>query len=187
MQRLVDGTQKVLTERGQKSSFIRIGFSAIDFVERPRVGIDSFFIQGKGEDKGKGSSSAATTRLLSDKLKKSQGIECFFNKSPTLPKQSKSAPPETKATLAEKNNDESINARTHSADEEIAKQLQESLDRKCAAGGRDEALALELQSRYDREHEVLSQVERHAAKRKMSSSGKKTKRNRVSDFFIKKS
>lgn len=194
VQRLVDGTRKVLTERGQQS-FIRIGFSAIDFVPRPRVGIDSFFTQGK--DKGKGTSSRSTTRLVSDRLKKSHGIECFFNKSPTLPEQRKKAlPPETNITRDQCDSNPVVNeiekinekfANSRSADEEIAKQLQESLDRKCAAAGdRDEALALELQSRYDREHEVLSQVERHAAKRKISSSGKKTKRSRKLDFFIKK-
>ncbi|KAL7499160.1 hypothetical protein ACHAWT_008865 [Skeletonema menzelii] len=44
VQRLVDNTRKVLTERGEKL-FIRIGFSAIDFVVRPKTGIDSFFAQ----------------------------------------------------------------------------------------------------------------------------------------------
>ncbi|KAK1741494.1 DNA polymerase eta [Skeletonema marinoi] len=44
VQRLVDNTRKILTERGEKS-FIRIGFSAIDFVVRPKAGIDSFFAQ----------------------------------------------------------------------------------------------------------------------------------------------
>eukprot|EP00984_Skeletonema_dohrnii_P016206 scaffold7152_cov148-Skeletonema_dohrnii-CCMP3373.AAC.7 len=44
VQRLVDSTRKILTERGEKS-FIRIGFSAIDFVVRPKAGIDSFFAQ----------------------------------------------------------------------------------------------------------------------------------------------
>lgn len=212
VQRLVDGTRKVLTEQGQ-DSFIRIGFSAIDFVERPRVGIDSFFTQDKGKDKDKGkcTSSTATTRLLRDKLKKSHGIECFFNKSPTPPKQHEKTLPSTDTRIVqdqcednltaashqgdaneiEKNNDETANTMAHRADEEIAKQLQDSLDKNvsklcAAAGGRDEALALELQSRYDREHEVLSQVERHAAKRK-TASGKKTKsKNRKLDFFIKR-
>ena len=44
VQRLVDNTRKILTERGEKS-FIRIGYSAIDFVVRPKTGIDSFFAQ----------------------------------------------------------------------------------------------------------------------------------------------
>jgi hypothetical protein len=43
VQRLVDNTRKILTERGEKS-FIRIGFSAVDFVVRPKTGIDSFFV-----------------------------------------------------------------------------------------------------------------------------------------------
>ena len=46
VQKLVDNTRTVLTERGH-TSFIRIGFSAIDFVNRPRIGIDSFFSKGK--------------------------------------------------------------------------------------------------------------------------------------------
>lgn len=89
VQKLVDNTRKALTERGH-SSFIRIGFSAIDFVVRPKVGIDSFFKKGKTQ-------SSTTKRLGNESsdgkkeaLAKPGGIDCFFSNRNAQPATSKS-------------------------------------------------------------------------------------------------
>ncbi len=83
VQKLVDNTRKVLTERGH-NSFIRIGFSAVDFVVRPKIGIDSFFSKGKAK-----SSPSSTNRLTSDSKREARakpaGIESFFsNRTPVV-------------------------------------------------------------------------------------------------------
>mmetsp|Transcript_10890 Transcript_10890/g.19106 ORF Transcript_10890/g.19106 Transcript_10890/m.19106 type:complete len:209 (+) Transcript_10890:27-653(+) len=57
VQKLVDNTRTVLTERGH-TPLIRMGFSAIDFVVRPKIGIDSFFSKAKTQ-------SSSTKRLFS--------------------------------------------------------------------------------------------------------------------------
>lgn len=82
VQKLVDGTRKALTERGH-SSFIRIGFSAIDFVMRPKVGIDSFFSKGKNHPSSTKHSSWSSSDLNSGSgdrknQKKIGGIDSFF-------------------------------------------------------------------------------------------------------------
>jgi len=84
VQKLVDGTRKALTESGH-SSFIRMGFSAIDFVMRPKVGIDSFFNKGKTQ-------STSTKRLMSgnndvkkEACAKPNGIGSFFSTSKAPP------------------------------------------------------------------------------------------------------
>ena len=57
---------------------------------------------------------------------------------------------------------------------------------------RDRAIALELQSKYDREHSILSDVERFSgiSKRKKGTSPKNqrgaTKKNRIDNFFSKR-
>lgn len=60
VQKLVDGTRKVLTERGH-CHIIRIGFSAIDFVNRSKHGIDTFFTSGKNHP-------SSTKHHLKDKI-----------------------------------------------------------------------------------------------------------------------
>ena len=56
---------------------------------------------------------------------------------------------------------------------------------------KDKAFALQLQSTFDREHEVLSHVERFSAKRKSNATPKSQKNSKSSkrgkiDFFLKK-
>lgn len=86
VQKLVDGTRKALTESGH-SSFIRIGFSAIDFVMRPKVGIDSFFSKGKNDPSSTKTSTKHSSWSSSDlnsgngdrkNQKKIGGIDSFF-------------------------------------------------------------------------------------------------------------
>ncbi|KAL9180780.1 hypothetical protein ACHAXT_011233 [Thalassiosira profunda] len=155
VQKLVDNTRKMLTERGH-SSFFRIGFSAIDFVERPKVGIDSFFSKGAGKTQ-----PTATTKLLSEKsadgkkeASKPSGIDSFFsvkksqtecgqNDATRSPKQkisSTTSVPQKKAKgtgLTSWLADDTPKAQssmtlrqpdTKMTDEEMARQLQESYD-----------------------------------------------------------
>ena len=246
IQRLVDSTRNVLTERGH-SSFIRIGFSAIDFVVRPKVGIDSFFNKGKTSSR---SSSTTTKLLVGGKSKKDSGINNFFaSKKPppqvetttaaTSPKPNsdnddddnddtvisgrtpkKSSPKDTSATAnvgTTPKEDESTEETTETTsviaaqskpdmtDEEMARHLQETYNKEVESQSKvitktkekvldkDEAFALQLQNKFDRENEVLSHVERFSAKRKDNSSatklskkkGSSNKRGKI-DFFLKK-
>ena len=154
VQKVVDNTRKALTERGH-SSFIRIGFSATDFVVRAKMGIDSFFSKG-------GKTTTTATKVLSSKDNEKKlartnppmGISSFF---PTVKKQIPSPKPSIDATAGNvelcKNaplttrNHEKVTAASHPktegadnaksadflepthqslADEEIARQLQEA-------------------------------------------------------------
>jgi len=243
IQRLVDSTRNVLTERGH-SSFIRIGFSAIDFVVRPKVGIDSFFNKGKTTR----SSSTTTKLLVGGKSKKDSGINNFFaSKKPspkveataaaaTFPKPNsdndedndtvtsgttpkKSSPKDTSATAnvgtpkedesteetTETTSDIAAQSKPDMTDEEMARHLQETYNKEVESQSKvitktkekvldkDEAFALQLQNKFDRENEVLSHVERFPAKRKSNSSaiksskkkGSSNKRGQI-DFFLKK-
>jgi len=244
IQRLVDSTRNVLTERGH-SSFIRIGFSAIDFVVRPKVGIDSFFNKGKTTRL----SSTTTKLLVGGKSKKDSGINNFFaSKKPspkveavaaaTFPKPNsdndednddtitsgrtpkKSSPKDTSATAdvgttpkedesteetTETTSDIAAQSKAAMTDEEMARHLQETYNKEVESQSKvitktkekvldkDEAFALQLQNKFDRENEVLSHVERFSAKRKGNSSatklskkkGSSNKRGKI-DFFLKK-
>ena len=246
IQRLVDSTRNVLTERGH-SSFIRIGFSAIDFVVRPKVGIDSFFSKGK--------TPSRTTKLLvgggKGKNKKDSGINNFFAAkkatpqvetiaAATSPKQNsnddgeqnsndsdkddktpkKSSPKDNSSTAdvgttlkeddsteetTETTSDIAAQSKPDMTDEEMARHLQETYNKEVESQSKvitktkekvldkDEAFALQLQTKFDRENEVLSHVERFSAKRKGNSSatklskkkGSSNKRGKI-DFFLKK-
>ena len=248
IQRLVDSTRNVLTERGH-SSFIRIGFSAIDFVVRPKVGIDSFF--NKGKTTSSRSSSTITKLLVGGKSKKgSAGINNFFasKKSPpqvestaaaTSPRQNsnddgeqnsndndnddktpKKSSPNNSSTAdvgttlkeddsteetTETTSDIAAQSKPDMTDEEMARHLQETYNKEVESQSKvitktkekvldkDEAFALQLQTKFDRENEVLSHVERFSAKRKGNSSatklskkkGSSNKRGKI-DFFLKK-
>lgn len=84
VQRLVDGTRNILMERGEKS-FIRIGYSAIDFVVRPKTGIDSFFsaaaaspkrsVGGDGAVNGTPNNNVESTRARLDARRKQQDLQ----------------------------------------------------------------------------------------------------------------
>ena len=240
VQKLVDNTRNVLTERGH-TSFIRIGFSAIDFVNRPKIGIDSFFSKGKTK-----AQSSSTKLLVSGKSDKkepttksgSAGITSFFSastnpqsvqsKSPAVtsptslkPLHNETPSPKsstTKKVLVGKDEERSTEDETEAVemnssnrtervtamtDEEIARRLQDSYNKEVGTQGKgnfsqveksldkDEAFALQLQSTFDREHEVLSHVERFSAKRKNDASSKSQKNSKSSkrgkiDFFFKK-
>lgn len=236
VQKLVDSTRRMLTERGH-DSFIRIGFSAIDFVVRPKVGIDSFFSKGKSQ-------SSSATRLLTDNGEKKtahrkKSIDAFFQAtinpeagSPSLPKKAstpKSTPKEARRSVStqkkvkgvglmnSQSDDVSAEAKintsdevkqsksTGTTDEEFARGLQDTYNNEAKEGqtkmssninaveiDKDAALALQLQSTFDREHSVLSHVERFSTKRKHSQSniksqkkGSKNKKGKI-DYFLKK-
>ena len=225
VQKLVDNTRTVLTERGH-TSFIRIGFSAIDFVNRPRIGIDSFF------SKGKTKTQSSSTKLLvggksdtKETATKSglKGITSFFsagrkpqsaqslNGTPSPKSSSKKVlvgkdeelSTEDETEGVETNSSNTTERVTAMTDEEIARQLQDSYNKEVGTQGKsnvsqleksldkDEAFALQLQSTFDREHEVLSHVERFSAKRKSNATSKSQKNSKSSkrgkiDFFLKK-
>ena len=283
VQRLVDNTRKILTERGEKS-FIRIGFSAIDFVVRPKTGIDSFFAQQEKNttpSKRQGDSVDVTTptlakdvntestrarlnaRLKHDQQQKEEsgGLQCWLAKvddaavvstkaavEETTPrrgttdlKQSSrtSSGDETESismkegrNTATATNGEDINQKGLS-DEELARRLQSTYDDEAHENSnnihhnvvgeesinkdvdgeramalqfqsttntdttkedvddeRDRAIALQLQSKYDREHSILSDVERLSGKRRKGTSPKNqrgaTKKNKIDNFFSKR-
>ncbi len=87
VQKLVDGTRKALSEKGH-SGVIRIGFSAIDFVLRPKIGIDSFFGKGAPATKRLGDGNSAESKKSGGKVR---GKEFFFSA-----RKHQSASPETK-------------------------------------------------------------------------------------------
>ena len=230
VQKLVDNTRTVLTERGH-TSFSRIGFSAIDFVNRPRIGIDSFFSKGKTKTQssstkllvgGKSDTKETTTKSGSKGItsffsagRKPQSVQskssALLNRTPS-PKSSstkvlvgkdeeRSTEDETEAV--ETNSSNTTERVTAMTDEEIARQLQDSYNKEVGTQGKsnvsqleksldkDEAFALQLQSTFDREHEVLSHVERFSAKRKSNATPKSQKNSKSSkrgkiDFFLKK-
>ncbi len=201
VQKLVDDTRRVLNERGH-SSIIRIGFSAIDFVNRPKHGIDMFFSTNKSQQ-----SPAKTVDKMNPKSNshksartKSAGINCYFYEK-------------------RKNSDKfphDIHKERNLSDEDFARQLQQSLNGESQnfrspnqiesqiSGidasnfttkdyvSRDESIALQLQTEYDRENRVLSDVERFSnmTKRKgksISSSRHKklcdSKSSKIDSFF----
>lgn len=270
VQRLVDNTRKILTERGEKS-FIRIGFSAIDFVVRPKTGIDSFFAQQEkstspSKRRGDGAVRSTSThtkdantdstrarlnaRLKQDQQQKEEcGIQGWLTKVDSAEVSTKAADEETTTSphlkrssqkvdeaeciVAEEgssaNTGEEISQKILS-DEELARRLQSTYDNEACENSsnihnnvvgeesnvgdgdramafryqstteaasdeideRDRAIALQLQSRYDREHSILSDVERFSgiSKRKKGTSPKNhrgtTKKNRIDNFFSKR-
>ncbi|KAL7546504.1 hypothetical protein ACHAWF_010642, partial [Thalassiosira exigua] len=227
VQRLVDSTRRVLTERGH-SSFIRIGLSAIDFVVRARVGIDSFFRKGEALKSSPkrllGSGDASNKKAAA----KPGGINDYFlskSAQPATPRVIASAssprpsgcesasqntlPPEQlqgEAGSIDKVGDSDPAEHSSSmTDEEVARRLQGSYDDEARGLGRDysgasivggsvdrdKAFALQLQSSYDREHSVLSHVERFSGRKShlgAANSKKKevvNKRSKI-DYFLKK-
>lgn len=202
VQKLVDGTRKVLLEKGH-SSFIRIGFSAIDFVVRSKIGIDSFF--SKGGDKASNTlptKKSIVERVCDDRLKESSDkVESVIVKTRCN---------STMMTILDRNAaSNSHHTNNVVSDEELARRLQDSLDeeipmndevknhnlisKKIGKVNKDEALALALQSTYDREDALLAHMERYSTKRLSDEKGKKTpqkkglvnQRNKI-DFFLKK-
>jgi len=244
VQRLVDSTRKSLRDTGH-SSFIRIGFSAIDFVHRPKVGIDSFFSKDKTQP------TISSKRLVSganhvrkETNSKSGDIGFFFSarkKQPATPKSKTTTSPQLVGHVDnELHNDipsckpnqkqdgsellhlkgkgtdvrnwladdstvsktNSLHASQHThimTDEEIARQLQNSYDNETRKeskhndefSDKDKAFAFQLQSSYDREHSVLTHVERFSGTKnnnsntKSHSKGNSSKRSKI-DFFLKK-
>lgn len=227
VQKLVDGTRKVLSEKGHVG-VIRIGFSAIDFVVRPKIGIDSFF--GKGVN----ATLPATKHFVDGKGVEQTELrdrESFFSA-----RKYQSASPKAKSNIEQKNQNTAVSAaesqqemngttfhgnlqdgttvsgtNTYSSihvnnitDEEVARRLQDSLDEEMNEEAnskrssrsdkvdKDEALALVLQSTYDREDALLSHMERFSSKRKNNDTtiqpqkrGNNNKRSKI-DFFLKK-
>ena len=191
VQKLCDNTRRVLNER-KHSSFIRIGFSAVDFVVRPKVGIDSFF--GKGKPNHNQSFSTKRSGLCADDKNasaKSGGLDRFFSSrkqqvaspSPTPTCSINNCGIETASPSVIRVGNGQVGLETDAAfgsihatilsDEEIARQLQETYNKQ--SGGkndasssdsfdRDLALASQLQSKYDRETAVLSHIERFSPK-----------------------
>lgn len=164
VQKLVDGTRKVLLEKGH-SSFIRIGFSAIDFVVRSKIGIDSFF--SKGGDKASNTlptKKSIVERVCDDRQKESSDkVESVTVKT------------RCNSTIIDE-----VKNHNH-------------ICKKIGKVNKDEALALALQSTYDREDALLAHMERYSTKRSSDEKGKKTpqKKGRVNqrnkiDFFLKK-
>ena len=285
VQRLVDGTRNVLMERGEKS-FIRIGFSAIDFVVWPKTGIDSFFsaaaqttksstaspkrtvgVGGDGAVNGTPNNNVESTRARldarrkQDSQKEESGLQSWLTKSDNREKSTMAAvetsSPTTGATnlkqspqrsngpdiavddgrdtiigpniaedketnqkivsdeeLARRlqcayddearennidNNRNSDEAETLDNDDEVdrdrrlALQLQSVTDTTNSDMDRDRAMAMQLQSTYDREHSILSDVERLSGitKRKKGSTSPRSqrssnKKNRIDNFFSKR-
>ena len=231
VQKLVDGARKIITERGH-GSFIRLGFSATDFVPRPKVGIGSFFSKRKNP-------STPTEHLVSGKnarASKAAGIDSFCSSKTSKPvtkmsednarakpvcidsfystKKSKPTTKISEAKLfpnrvalheADKPADDvapelmapftNTSGPAAMTDEEMAKQLQESYNAEATERGRqhatdrDKALACQLQSSFDREHSVLSHVERFSAKGKGNAKSRakanSSKKSKI-DYFLQK-
>jgi len=170
IQRLVDSTRTVLTERGH-SSFIRIGFSAIDFVVRPKVGIDSFFNKGKTTTR---SSSTTTKLLVGGKTKKDSGINNFFaSKKP--PSQVKTTTAATSPKPNNDNDDEDNDDRTpkkpspkdttstadvdmRNEDESVEVETTTETTSQSKPAMTDEEMARHLQETYNKEVESQSKV-----------------------------
>ena len=220
VQKLCDNTRRVLNER-KHSSFIRIGFSAVDFVVRPKVGIDSFF--GKGKPNHNQSFSTKRSGLCDDDKNasaKSGGLDRFFSSrkqqvaspSPTPTCSINNCGIETASQSVIRVGNcsgdcqvgletdaafDSIHATTLS-DEEIARQLQETYNKKSGGNNdalssdlfaRDLALASQLQSKYDRESAVLSHIERFSPKGRLQvddPSTRNNKKSKLDSFFLKK-
>lgn len=198
VQKLVTDTRRVLNERGH-SSIIRIGFSAIDFVNRPKHGIDTFFSTSRGQlsPAKKMDSINIKNNYRKNTITKSAGINCYF--------------PEKGKNSNEFHND--VHSKTTSSDEEFARQLQKSFDdevksfrtpiqnenqipiasrSKTEDVSRDESIALQLQTEYDRENRVLTDVERFSTMSKRKgrniSLGRhkklcESKSNKIDSFF----
>ena len=161
VQKLVDGTRRMLTERGH-DSFIRIGFSAIDFVVRPKVGIDSFFSKGKSQ------STSSSTRLLTDNgekktahRKKSNGIDAFFQAtsnpeadSPSLPQKAtpKSTPKQAGLTVSSQKKVKGVgllNWRSDDVSAEAKINTSDEVKQSKSTGTTDEEFARRLQDTYN--------------------------------------
>ncbi len=185
VQRLVDNTRKILTERGEKS-FIRIGFSAIDFVVRPKTGIDSFFAQqekGTSPAKRRGdgavrssptqtkdANTESTRARLNARLKQDQqqkeefGIQGWLAKVDSAEVSSKAAAEETSTSP---HLDANLKQSPQKVDESDRIPAQEgSTENTATTGGdisqkilSDEQLARRLQSTYDDEaHENSNNI-----------------------------
>lgn len=246
VQKLVDNTRKVLIERGN-SSFVRLGFSAIDFVVRPKVGIDSFFIKSIDEPSSTQRSASGDSDGKKEFIASSGGIDSFFStrtnqsavsKLTTTTAlrtaccgdgvlRSKTPPPksiqerissallsqekgagtgacnwlEDVVSVAETDSVDESHHGISMTDEDIARQLQKSYDKEGKKQNknnipaapksildRDKAFALQLQSTFDRENDVLSHADRHFDKKRNNSKlqkGNKNKRGKI-DYFLKK-
>ena len=249
VQKLVDSTRKILKERGH-FPIIRIGYSAIDFVDRPKSGIGSFFARGKTQP------SAANCFTIDNSDRggaKPGGIDSYvivesghltppklpYNGSSQLESHHNIETPqmntrkervdvmqELKQIRVVKDlrdwlaNDVTSGAmsqrivqKTESmTDEEFAWQLQHSYDNEARDQmkgkvansdrilramtstqtddlNRDEAIALQLQSSYDREHAVLSDVERLSGITKKNDDARKRNKNKRCkiDYFMSRS
>eukprot|EP00804_Cyclotella_cryptica_P027695 CCRYP_010307-RA/>CCRYP_010307-RA protein AED:0.09 eAED:0.09 QI:1188/1/1/1/1/0.71/7/0/441 len=243
VKRLVNSTRKVLTESGH-TTVIRLGYSAIDFVNRPAKGIESFFAVG--------TKKSCTTRHMvcktivhkesQDRQVRPKGIEAFLssgknNSSATAQKyhhtshdldrngntkdfitvdDCKQAPADaaviagagiqtSEATHTETLLHHAAQSETNMSmtDEEIARQLQIAYDNELGNDNttasvkhkkefnQDKALALKLQLSYDREHAVLSGVEKYSnnTNKKLSvvarshDGGKMPKKYKIDSYF----
>ena len=163
VQKLVDSTRRMLTERGH-DSFIRIGFSAIDFVVRPKVGIDSFFSKGKSQ-------SSSATRLLTDNGEKKtahrkKSIDAFFQAtinpeagSPSLPKKAstpKSTPKEARRSVSTQKKVKGVGLMNSQSDDVSAEakiNTSDEVKQSKSTGTTDEEFARRLQDTYNNEAE----------------------------------
>lgn len=201
VQKLVNGTRKVLLEKGH-SSFIRVGFSAIDFVVRSKIGIDSFFSKGGDKVNNTLSTKNSIVERNSDDMQKDSSCKLGDAIESVIVKTRCNS---TMMTILDRNA-ASISHPTNNVvpDEEIARRLQDSLDeeilmndevnnhnhtsKKIGKVNKDEAMALALQSTYNREDALLSHMERYSTKRSSDEKAKKgrvNQRNKI-DFFLKK-
>ena len=169
VQRLVDNTRKILTERGEKS-FIRIGFSAIDFVERPKVGIDSFFAQREKKisptkmSEDVGTNKAAATESTRDRLnarlrqdqqqqKEASGLHGWLAKVDNTPVSSKAVADNATSSHCGADLKQSIQKENEIKcksvdDANNTASVAEEIDQEISS---DEELARRLQSAYDEE------------------------------------
>ncbi len=219
VQKLVDSTRRVLNER-KHSSFIRIGFSAVDFVVRPKIGIDSFFRMGKNND-NQSSTKRTTQRLGNDKKKASTKSGCldhFFSPqkihvASQISTQTdwsindhglSTEPPSSIKEMGGCQVGLEMDARSSTqhtsnnlTDEEIARQLQETYNNEKVENsdapssemfGRDQALATQLQSKFDRETAVFAHIERfsYRTSKENDTNTNNNKRSKHDFFLVKK-
>lgn len=215
VKKLIVNTRKVLTENGV-SNVIRLGFSAIDFVTRPTKGIDSFFaaeakksplkISGnKNKHPAKKRQQVKPSGMESFLLNKKCGNEYARNNLTPEKKHQILVDTKSAARVEEgsachdemQSEDDSGNSATLT-DEEIARRLHDELNshhvdvQPKKETDRDEAIAMKLQSKYDREHAVLSSVEKFATNNnkrketencKTASGSRVPKKSKINSYF----
>ncbi len=172
VQRLEQNTRKILTERGEKS-FIRIGFSAIDFVARPKSGIDSFFAaapqqekntipskrQGDNNNNSEDANTESTRARLNARLKHDQqqkeenSLQGWLTKVDDADVSKKAVVEETETSSPHRSTNLKQPSRTSDEAESVAVEVGTNNTTTATIGEEisDEELARRLQSTYDDE------------------------------------